>query len=164
MFHYEGQARVAALERRYAHQLANTPQWLGIAVGSGWLSVVEALLAAVDRELSPFELRRFQWVQIKEKWGGLRAYYDLDGQPAALHADVMSLDGVTHLVVHEKRDPLAEKLHALVTAAVTQAARTCELCGSEEQVLLCAHGGHVQTLCAGDRDRLLATVLRRTFQ
>ena len=48
-------------------------------IGPGWLSLLEETLEQIDHALKPRERKgskRFQIGQIKEKFGGLRLYYD----------------------------------------------------------------------------------------
>ena len=127
----ETSARIASLEKKFAHLIAQDPKhWLGIAVGPGWVGIVEALLERIDRELSPFELRRLRLVQIKQKLAELRVYYDLDGSLARLHLDVVG--GAQRMCFVSGRDsPLSAKVDELIRAAAAQAARTCECCGAD---------------------------------
>lgn len=126
----EVRARIASVEKKFAHQLEKSRgHWLGIDVGLGWIDIVEALCARIDRELTPFERRRFRWSQIKQKWGELRAYYHLDGALARLHVDVATPTERLHFVAG-KDDPLSIKVDAFVLEAAEQASRTCEICGA----------------------------------
>ena len=113
----ETSARIASLEKKFAHLIAQDPKhWLGIAVGPGWVGIVEALLERIDRELSPFELRRLRLVQIKQKLAELRVYYDLDGSLARLHLDVVG--GAQRMCFVSGRDsPLSAKVDELIRAA-----------------------------------------------
>ena len=126
----EVRARIAALETKFAHQFERSPgHWLGIDVGLGWIDIVEALCARIDRELTPFERRRFRWSQIKQKWAELRAYYHLDGSLARLHVDVAGPMERLHFVAG-KNDPLSTKVDAFIREAAEAASRTCEVCGA----------------------------------
>lgn len=80
------------------------------------------------------ELRAaFRWLQVKEKLGGLRCYYD--GGP--LHVDILDGDGEAISLQLDPADDLArsdalERLYAIVdpivATAVERCSRTCELC------------------------------------
>ena len=129
-------AMINDLERRYAHQLERPPHWLGMSIWDGWIPIVRALFERIDRELTPFELRRFRWSQIKQKWGQLRAYYHLDGQLARQHIDVMTPTDLIH-VVSGRDDPLSTKVDEFIRNAAKQAADSCEMCGAPGKVVNC---------------------------
>ena len=136
---------IAALEEQYKNQLETGPNWLGISVNVGWLPLVRALFARVDRELTPFERRRVRWAQIKQKWGGLRAYYHLAGERRQVHVDIMTPTEHVHLVEGDAT-PLSTKLDRMIADATAEASRTCEICG--EPGTRVNHGGYVFVACA----------------
>jgi hypothetical protein len=141
---------IASLEREYAHQLEKPSHWLGIAVCEGWVPIVRSLFARVDQELTPFELRRFRWIQVKQKWGGLRAYYQLDGKQTRLHVDLMTQDSAIHLASRDD-DPLSAKIDNLVKEAAERAAQSCEMCGEPGEVLNLS--GWIVVACPHHQDR-----------
>lgn len=145
-------AEIKALEKQYAHQLEKGPHWLGIAVLPGWLPIVSALLARIDRELTPFELRRVRWAQIKQKWGGLRMYYHLDGQLARLHMDLATPDALIHLV-EGIDDPLTLKIDRFIQDAAEKASNTCEICGEPGEKV--NNAGWIMVACPAHRQSAL---------
>lgn len=70
----------------------------------GWLPILERLLKAIDRVLSDYDEKGFVIAQIKEKFGGLRFYYEGAGEAA-------------------------EAIFALVRTAEDEADKTCMYCG-----------------------------------
>jgi hypothetical protein len=143
---------IAALERQYRHQLETAPHWLGISVSIGWVPIVRALLARVDREFAPLERRRIRWAQIKQKWGELRAYYHLDGELARLHLDLLTPDGEHVHVVQDEEEPLAAKLDRIIAEAAKEASKTCEICTAPGERV--NNGGWIMVACPAHRERM----------
>ena len=141
----QASARITALEKKFAHLIEQDPShWLGIAIGPGWIGIVEALLERIHHELSPFELRRLRLGQIKQKFAELRVYYDLDGSLARLHVDIVGTTQRMH-VVSGTDNPLSAKVDELIHAAAAQAAHTCECCGAPGALV--NNGGWMMIVC-----------------
>jgi hypothetical protein len=90
---------VRRLNERYELQLGCTLQSARAGVGPGWRPHVEDMWIAITRAGG-------RVLQAKEKWGGLRVYYD------------------------RVPDAMAPMIDALYEQAVGQAKRTCEWCGA----------------------------------
>jgi hypothetical protein len=93
----------------------------GFRCGDGWYGVLDKLGAELTPliEQEPANVRaRFRMVQVKEKFGGLRAYTD--------------------------REPSAA-MQAVIDAAALVAEETCEECGAEGAFR--RSGGWIRTLC-----------------
>ncbi|WP_043765384.1 hypothetical protein [Algiphilus aromaticivorans] len=112
-------ANVAALKAAYPHQFPE-PYW---AYGwpDGWHRLVVEACAGLARH-SP----QGHWLQIKEKFGGLRLYYD--GGP--LRLDLQAADGV-HCIAFSPGGGLVEPtdLNALISGLEKASRETCCLCG-----------------------------------
>jgi hypothetical protein len=67
--------RLAALRERYPYQFARLFEF-GLSVEPGWCSDIEAACAQVDEVLAGVSKENFSWIQIKEKMGTLRMYWD----------------------------------------------------------------------------------------
>lgn len=105
-----------------------TQQYGGVAVSSGWWSIIETLCSQIDSHIKwknkmaekyPDDNSKCPQVvvtQIKEKFGGLRFYYD-GGD---------------------------DYIRGLVSMAELWAERTCEQCGAPGTV---RYGGWMKTLC-----------------
>ena len=135
-------AAVQALRQRFADHFSGQ---CDISVHAGWLPILNALCERVGEELTPFERRRFRWSQIKQKWGELRAYFDLDGELARVHVDIACPGELVHMV-SGMDDPLATKIDALIAEAVEKAATTCEYCGAPGRRSQ-ASSGYVHVAC-----------------
>jgi len=77
----------------------------GFECGDGWLPILEDLFEKIDQEVKKAALSSFKVIQVKEKFGGLRVY------------------------VSEGND----SIEALIDAASSKAAVTCEDCGKPGQ-------------------------------
>lgn len=85
----------------------------GFSIGPGWKPVVEKACREVQRALSTDDLRKFHWLQIKEKCGRLAMYFG----PSPIAPDTLT--------------PAArECVEEIVERAWEEAERTCELCGA----------------------------------
>lgn len=91
-----------------------------ICIGEGW----EPLLKRLCDDLVKSETLDFQFVQIKQKWGGICLYSD---------------DGTA-------------ETEGLIDAATWAASGICEDCGTTKNVTT-AGDGYVETLCDKCRDR-----------
>jgi hypothetical protein len=107
------------------------------------------LMSAIDAMLGDDLAAGFQVIQIKEKFGGLRFYFELKGRKD-FTVDVI---GVGRLQIPDldedeegqaTRPPELERISALVQAAEEEASRTCEVCGAPGAL---APGGWIATLC-----------------
>jgi hypothetical protein len=86
---------------------------LGISIGPGWIPIMVELgekIEAVKALLS--DSINVEFIQIKEKFGGLRAYYDIECED----------------------EKARETIEAAVRAAEARAEKTCEVCGEPGEV------------------------------
>ena len=104
-----------AFRSRFAHQF--TPRRMNgynykaeISIGKGWFNLIRNLCQDIDDFFGydmGHSIKGFKWVQIKEKFGTLRAYYD-----------VKKLEGQG-----------SEKLREIINKYEKLSAITCEECG-----------------------------------
>ncbi|HVS78343.1 MAG TPA: hypothetical protein VHE11_15495 [Steroidobacteraceae bacterium] len=122
----EHERRVAALKRRYPYLFAG--DHLGHDIPPGWLVIIEELCAQIDAALAEAEKPAARFTQIKEKFGGLRAY--LSGAP--LRVDIIRDRGAP--VSGHARAPASSALFARLAPLVRQAEersfQTCLFCGA----------------------------------
>jgi hypothetical protein len=52
---------------------------VGSDLPPGWFALVDRLFADIESGLSPSKVSSLTVTQIKEKWGGLRVYFNVDG-------------------------------------------------------------------------------------
>ena len=94
----------------------------GLAIGNGWADLFEKLCADI-KATNPED---FKFEQVKEKFGGLRAYYSGG----------------------------SNEVGKLVSAAEADSYNVCEECGSRDDVT--SEGAWITTLCGKCRSKLHA--------
>lgn len=116
-------------------------------VGFGWHPIVMRLMAAIDALLDDELAQGFRVMQIKEKFGGLRFYVDLNGRTDF----TVDLIGVGRLRIPDQdqegvsaRPAELDRIHELIRAAEREAAITCEVCGAPGEL---RRDGWLLTLC-----------------
>jgi len=91
----------------------------GIECGKGWYKLIEPILKYVEEYNKDKEKEnQIEFLQIKEKWGGLRIYTNFG----------------------------TKELFELIDNAEEESFKTCEFCGSEENVG-CTENGWYSTVC-----------------
>ena len=122
-------ARFSEIRIRYAYQfrkpLARPDAY---SLDPGWISIYADLFAAVDTALTSNEKPHFSWLQIKEKLGGMRAYFSVDRSTCG----------------DATADAIRAKVQPLIEAAEAAAQRTCHICGQAGELRRAAY---LQTLC-----------------
>jgi hypothetical protein len=97
---------------------------------SGWKEIIENLLLNIHRfeasvKVENPKYRPIKLVQIKQKYGCLRVYYDF------------------HYPY-----PYSDVISDMITAAELESMKTCELCGSKTNVRTLAKRSWLLTICA----------------
>jgi len=129
---------MAKLRQRYPYQFPQTLSDYMLDPEPGWLPIIDALCHDVDR-LLPTEVRsQFQWTQIKEKFGTLRAYWSL----GPLFYDIQRPD---------ERAVLWTAINQRIQSATAESARTCGECGAPGTLRRLRW---VRTLCDRHADRV----------
>ena len=98
--------------------MAETCMYWGCACGNGWFDILYDACKKIMETNPPKELRFFQ---VKEKFGGLTLYF-------------------------EGEKDHYEKIREIVSNARTESHKTCEFCGSKENVSPTKHGW-IRNLC-----------------
>lgn len=105
---------------------------IGISIARGWGDLFVKLCVDIDRALGP-DKQGFHWVQVKEKFGSARFYWEMKGGSPGLKIDIISETGhVTSLVgldKGKKPSSISEQVDALVDAASRKTHRLCIVCG-----------------------------------
>jgi hypothetical protein len=96
---------------------------------AGWYKLVDTLCTDIAIALGD-GTSRFTFVQIKEKFGGLRAYYDLDGCSDDFIDIHDRQGGLETIVTRVGGSSEMTRLRELVSAAVEASERTCMRCGA----------------------------------
>lgn len=63
------------LKQLYPYQFTRVIAY-GLSVEPGWMSIFSGVCAAIDVALTGHRKENFSWRQVKEKFGGLRMYWD----------------------------------------------------------------------------------------
>ncbi|ETF03491.1 hypothetical protein W822_09385 [Advenella kashmirensis W13003] len=90
-----------ALPIRYPRLFMNEPLPWGLQIGAGWTHLVTVLCARIDALLRQAPSARFHLHQVKEKFGGLRFYYETHGAPENIKQAIRKAVEQAILVSHE---------------------------------------------------------------
>lgn len=119
----------------------------------GWMPIVAGLCMELDMLLESFgnQRKQFHWLQMKEKMGSARLYFNLDGQSVTVLDFYHPNGALSYLRLPKSPTDLFRQIHALVQAAQEETKTTCMVCGGMAQTK--NYDGHLQTLCdAHDAD------------
>lgn len=147
----EVQQIALGLPAKYPYQFERCR--LGVDMTPGWTPIFAKLCEDVDQLLGE-DKRGFSWVQVKEKWGAARFYFELAGLAPDKRVDLQSPDGARSLILKPEdegqRSPeiqqLTHKLRNLILAAEKATQHTCAMCGKPGE--LDRGRGHFLTLCS----------------
>ena len=119
---------------------------LGISVGPGWIPlIVEACTQIKEQILDKNPGLLIQFVQIKEKFGGLRMYTRAASVDPQTGLPVMTDEFGSPILLPEHELAIA-LLHTIIEEAENKAAQTCEVCGNAGEHRISLHGYH-HTAC-----------------
>ncbi len=122
----------------------------------GWSELTGRLLTDLDAMLDDDAARRFEVIQIKEKFARLRVYWQLV-QEQTLVMDLHDAGSVQRIdTVPAKPTVLFDQIKARVQHAVEEAATTCQRCGNGSAGANAS--GWIVTLCASCRAKADAQV------
>ena len=117
--------RVSAFFNAHQDRLPRVPSF----VPAGWDDpVADALVALLEVERSTGVVLRI--AQIKEKFGGLRIYVDVDENSAGPFEVVKDTAASTHLRSAAKPGSVRERVHTIVDEAAERAESRCIRCGA----------------------------------
>lgn len=125
---------LAMLTVRYPRLFGAGPRHPGSWVEPGWAGIVDTLFRRIDERLATESTVRFETTQVKEKFGRLRVYFELE---------TSDIDGSTHLAL------LREEIRRYVDEAGACSMRTCARCGAAGTTS--RSNGFVATLCERHR-------------
>jgi hypothetical protein len=126
----------ARLQLKYPYQFGADFFELNPSFETGWMPIFERLCAEVDRALDGEVKALFRWHQVKEKLGGLRAYWSF------------GFDDDAHSAF--RKTPAGIAIIRAIQSAEDESDRTCEVCGATPAALGRAAddaGYRIQTLC-----------------
>lgn len=138
---------------QYPQQFSGGPYWLGINIGPGWIPIVAHVCQEIQNMLSEDDLRKFHWIQIKEKWGRLTMYW---GPKHQVIISAVCPEGVVEFESKANDENQGDGMEADLSPAVRDrimeivehaqelASRTCENCGTVGRL---RPWPHVSVLC-----------------
>jgi hypothetical protein len=85
----EARARLDALPNLYPHLFQGGPLPWGFEVGDGWSDLIVTLCVRIDSILREAPGAQFEILQVKEKFGALRFYYEIDGVEESISEAVL---------------------------------------------------------------------------
>lgn len=98
------------------------PKKIVIECGTGWFSVIREVCAKIEKE----KITGVSFVQIKEKYGTIRMYYECANE--ANH----------------------KRMYDIIQAAEVKSGKTCEVCGGPGRLLtLCGCSATICEKCSG---------------
>lgn len=124
--------RLDALRRRFPYQFQHLPGAM-LTPERGWVGLVEQLCADIDTVLPEVRKPHFYWTQIKEKFGGLRAYWSLGPQ----FVDAMDRSGVAAYRFPQRpgtQEAPWQPVDDLINAAMVASRNCCGDCGAPGQL------------------------------
>ena len=140
------EGRAAQLKRRYPEQFEDLPYYM-VSIDPGWFEPIEAACRKIDALLTSKEKALFRWRQIKEKFGGLRMYWNEGG----VYLDFIGPDSLAHIVVEPARPLLSAQTRGRIAGIVAEAAKLtatrCQVCGAPG-TLRRRENGWLVTACA----------------
>ena len=142
-----GAARLLLLKRQFPHQFPRPDYQYSWPVG--WQQLVQRACGILHHHHP-----ESSWVQIKEKFGGLRLYFR--GGP--IRADIHDRNGLISLPVWADDPPHATECYALIAVIESESQSTCGCCSAPGD--LARAGGYVITLCTACAQRHGAIFLR----
>lgn len=96
---------------------------------AGWLGVAVDLFTDLDRLLDDRSAEQFEVLQIKEKFAGLRVYWQLGAQQTTT-IDTVDAASSQRIDIEPKRPTATfDLVKARVSEAAVQASKTCQVCG-----------------------------------
>jgi hypothetical protein len=138
---------------QYPQQFSGGPYWLGINIGPGWIPIVAHVCQEIQNMLSEDDLRKFHWIQIKEKWGRLTMYWGPKHQviisavcpEGIVEFESVANDGNQDDDMKADLSPaIRERIMEIITRAQERASKTCEYCGAEGSI---RSWPHISVLC-----------------
>lgn len=125
-----------------------------IWIEPGWLDIVEQLCADIDNavpcELKLSDGRGFHIRQIKEKFGTLRFYWNVElGPSEPLRIDMVSLRGSAMSFIGPviNNEPWRQIVRGLVAEAERRSSAACFFCGHLGTIRKRDGGGRIETSC-----------------
>lgn len=141
------------MEQNNTKEERNTYKHFGVECGSGWFDLLHELCTAIKERYAqdnkPVDL---VVLQVKQKFGKLRFYYEFEDTPCPIQAFDSLGDGKGIRITpeggkDEQTIKLRKDIAELVRSAEQKSGTVCEMCGAEGS-LQKVSPYYVRTLCA----------------
>lgn len=120
---------IPALVKKFPRLFHNKSPQVMSDLPCGWEDLVDRLFVDLDAMLDDHQAKRLKIIQIKEKFAGLRVYWQL-GSEKTIVIDLLSGQSAFRLDTGPTQPTTAfEQITARVRQAGLEAARTCQRCG-----------------------------------
>ena len=141
--------KIDALVERFPRLFHDRQPRVGSALPQGWTELADQLFADLDAMLDDDAARLFEVVQVKEKFAGLRVYWELHKEQTTV-LDIIGPGSAQRFdKIPEKPSSLFNRIRARVKQAGEQAATTCQRCGNGGASA--GGSGWIVTLCEACR-------------
>jgi hypothetical protein len=141
--------KIDALVARFPRLFKGLPPRVWSDLPQGWTDLTDRLFIDLDAMLDADAAQRFEVIQIKEKFAGLRVYWQL-GKEQTTVLDIIG-SGAVRRVDQGPAKPTAlfDQISARVRQAGKEAATTCQRCGNGSATA--NSSGYFVTLCESCR-------------
>ena len=127
-------------------------------VPPGWYELLDGLCRNITAALPPDDFASFEILQIKEKFGGLRFYWRLNGAQD-VRLDILAQNGSISVTEKAQGGPASMvRIRNLERAAQDASQSICQECGAPAS--RANYGGYIATLCNVHGDELKAERVR----
>ncbi len=122
---------------------------IGLDIANGWLLEFEELCKKIDQLLGD-DKKGFHWVQLKEKFGSARYYWEMDDYEPGMMLDIISPKDIRSISLKATKSKksvkdVSEKISKLINVATAKTQEHCICCGAPGKVD--GHGGYYLVLC-----------------
>lgn len=104
----------------------------GLTCGDGWYSIIENLCGQLQHNTDKNDFPQVVAAQVKEKFGGLRFYYDLEGGPDERLPKSIDIGGRRIMLPHRDSSYQNGVIRGMVAAHESMSYSTCESCGTTD--------------------------------
>ncbi len=108
----------------------------GFECNDGWFDIIWDLCEDIERLLKKSNID-IEVIQVKEKFGGLRFYWNFIG-------DFLEIEGEDEGALTDEADRIYNDIESLIKKAEEISYQTCEVCGKPGKPI---RGGWITTLC-----------------
>jgi hypothetical protein len=136
---------IESLVQRFPRLFRGHPPRVPSDLPEGWADLTVRMFTDLNSMLDDANAERFEVIQIKEKFAGLRVYWSLNDQKTTV-VDLIGPESAQRLDLSPAdRSATFERIKARVRLAEEEASATCQRCGCGEAQM--RRRGWMVTLC-----------------